>query len=193
MVQERCQWRVDQAEWGEKVSDLDVIVVVIEGGRILLTKREDAEIWCLPGGSVEAGESLARAAVREVREETGLEIVLTHLVGVYSRPGYDNHQIAFAARVVGGTPRPQVGEVIDLGYFDFEELPSLLPWHRQPIRDANAGVGGSAAWTLDFLNPFPGLSRSEVYALRDQSGLGRAEFFTKHIDNPGLNGDRREV
>jgi ADP-ribose pyrophosphatase YjhB (NUDIX family) len=55
--------------------------------RVLLTRREDFDMWCLPGGGVEVGETLAQAARREAQEETGLQVALTRLVGVYSRPG----------------------------------------------------------------------------------------------------------
>ena len=62
-------------------------VAVIQDGKILLTKREDFEVWCLPSGGVEDGESLAEAAIRETKEETGVDVELTRLVGVYSRLG----------------------------------------------------------------------------------------------------------
>ncbi len=62
---------------------LGVTVAVIDEDRILLTKREDFEVWCLPGGGVDPGESVAQAAIREAREETGLEVQLTRLVGIY--------------------------------------------------------------------------------------------------------------
>lgn len=174
------------------MTELSVLVLVIEDGRILLTKREDFEIWCLPGGSVEVGESVAAAAIREVREETGLEIALQRLVGIYSRPNWNSHTVAFAARRVSGTPRPQASEVLDLGFFDPDDLPILVPWHPQPIRDGLDGVGGSATWTLDLAQPFPGMSRSAIYALRDQSGLPRAEFVAKFW-RLGPKGERREV
>ena len=58
---------------------------VIDDGKILLTKREDFEVWCLPGGAVEDGESTAQAAVRETLEETGLHIELSYLIGLYHR------------------------------------------------------------------------------------------------------------
>jgi ADP-ribose pyrophosphatase YjhB (NUDIX family) len=175
--------------------DLGVTVVVSDGERILLTKREDAEMWCLPGGGVDPGESVAQAAMREAREETGLDVELTSVLGVYSRPRMNTHQIAFAARVAGGSLRPQDGEVVDLGFFAPDELPEpLVPWHRQMIRDALAGVGGSSAWSLDYDSTFgPGISRQEVYALRDRSGLSRAEFFARHFTHLGPSGERREV
>ena len=65
-----------------------VNIAILKDGKILLTKREDFEVWCLPGGIVEPGESVVEAAVREAREETGLEVGLTRLVEIYSRPNW---------------------------------------------------------------------------------------------------------
>lgn len=65
---------------------LGVNVAIVSEGRVLLTRREDFDVWCLPGGQVDAGESLAEAARREVREETGLEVRIERLVGMYSGP-----------------------------------------------------------------------------------------------------------
>jgi len=165
---------------------LGVNIAITQDGQILLTQREDFEVWCLPGGEVDAGETIAQAAVREALEETGLEVQLTRLVGLYSRPRNDNfagHIALFAANPVGGTLRPQLGEVIGLDYFSPEELPDeLIPWHRQRIRDAFAGLGGSVVWAqsshwgLD-----PALTRQEVYDLRDRSGLSRADFFRRFM------------
>jgi 8-oxo-dGTP pyrophosphatase MutT (NUDIX family) len=57
------------------MSNLGVNVAVIQDGKILLTQREDFETWILPSGGVEEGESLAQAAIRETKEEAGLDNV----------------------------------------------------------------------------------------------------------------------
>jgi ADP-ribose pyrophosphatase YjhB (NUDIX family) len=56
--------------------------------RLLLQQRSDGGQWGLPGGSVEIGESVSDAVVREVREETGLTVTPRRLVGVYSDPAF---------------------------------------------------------------------------------------------------------
>jgi ADP-ribose pyrophosphatase YjhB (NUDIX family) len=87
-------------------------VVVDDGGRILLHRRQDNGMWALPGGKMELGESLAGCAVREVKEETGLDVEVVGLVGTYTDPKhvfeYDDGEvrqefsICLWARVVGG-------------------------------------------------------------------------------------------
>lgn len=175
--------------------NIGVAVAVLRDGLVLLTKREDAEMWCLPGGAVDDGESLAHAAVREVREETGLEVRLTRLVGIYSRPAWSNHVPVFAAEPIGGSLAPHPGEVVDIGFFGRNELPEpLLWWWGRPIAEAFEGVGGSGVWALDTPRQFPSeLSRADVYALRDHSGLTRAEFAQKHFNVRGPCGERFEL
>ena len=166
---------------------LGACVAVIEAGHILLTQREDFEAWCLPGGHVENGESAAQAAVREVREETGLEVELTSLVGIYFRSaGWvegSMHVISFAARPVGGTLHPQPGEVLEARYFHADTLPKPLFWgQRQRIRDALSGVAGSRVWSQYRPWPFAaGLKRQDIYSLRDQSGLSRQAYYMQHF------------
>ena len=162
-----------------------VIVAVIDDGKILLTRREDFEVWCLPGGSVEDGESLAEAALREAKEETGVDVKLTRLVGVYSRLGGKNdiHAILFVARPIGGRLKTQPGETIEVAYFPFDGLPQeLLFGHRKRIADAiNNASGVVMRQELNIPNE-GGLSREELYALRDRSGLSRQEFYLQMID-----------
>ena len=60
---------------------IGVNIGIIQDNKLLLTQREDFEVRCLSGGEVEPGETLARAAVREAREETGPEVVSDRLMG----------------------------------------------------------------------------------------------------------------
>jgi ADP-ribose pyrophosphatase YjhB (NUDIX family) len=162
---------------------LGATIAIFQAGRILLTKREDFEVWCLPGGAVDDGESLAQAAIREAREETGLEVELTGLVGIYSRLNwYSMHLVLFAARPVGGALRPDPHEVVEIGFFEQHAIPEpLLMTHRQKIADAFAGVQGSA-WSHEFVWPFDvAISRKELYALRDRSGLSRQQFYVQQV------------
>jgi ADP-ribose pyrophosphatase YjhB (NUDIX family) len=172
---------------------IGVNISIIQNGKILLTKREDYEIWCLPGGAVDEGESIAQAAIREAREETGLEVKLTRLIGVYSRPGWPGgaHIISFAAEPVGGEFEADPSEVIDMGYFAPDEIPDdLLSWHVQRIADAFDGVYG-VAWSQVSDFPFnPEITRAEIYRLRDESGLPRREFYFETL---GKMGDARET
>jgi 8-oxo-dGTP pyrophosphatase MutT (NUDIX family) len=62
-------------------------IVVDELGSILLHRRSDNELWSIPGGAMEVGESIGQTVVREVREETGFDVTPHSIVGVYSDPG----------------------------------------------------------------------------------------------------------
>lgn len=92
------------------------VVVRDESGRVLLIQRSDNGLWALPGGAQDIGESVSQAAVREVAEETGIQVTLTGISGIYSDPGhviaYDDGEvrqefsICFRGRPVGGEVRP---------------------------------------------------------------------------------------
>lgn len=175
-----------------------VNVAVIQAGQILLIKREDFEVWCLPGGHIDPGESVAQAAIRETLEETGLEVKLTRLVGVYSVQGgraEGNHVVLFRAEPVGGVLQPEAGEVVEVGYYQPDQLPTpLVWWHRQRILDALKGVGGGVAWSQKLGWPFaPEVTRETVYRLRDQSNLSRQEFYLKYFDQNGAGDQILEV
>lgn len=165
---------------------LAVIVAIIEDGKVLLTKREDFEVWCLPGGSVEDGESLAEAGMREAKEETGLDVELTRLVGVYSRLGggmVDVHAVLYAAKPVGGELRTQPNETIEVAFFPFDRLPNeLLFGHKRRIRDAVGGASGVSVRQQINLPDKTKYTRKEIYALRDQSGMSRQEFYFQRFE-----------
>lgn len=113
-------------------------VVTDDRSRILLQRRRDNDLWALPGGGMEMGESLPEAAVREVREETGLDVEITGLVGTYTDPrhiiAYSDGEVrrqfnvCFRARVVGGAPAVS-DESRELRFVEPGEL-AVLPMHR---------------------------------------------------------------
>ena|SRR5690349_10938408 len=117
-----------------------------EQGRIFLTRRADNGQWCLPGGGMESGESVAEACEREVWEETGLRVRVTRLVGVYSHPDQlvvypdDNkaHIVAlhFEAEILSGEPGLS-NETTEFGYFTLPEVEGLefLGRHKERIFD----------------------------------------------------------
>jgi ADP-ribose pyrophosphatase YjhB (NUDIX family) len=162
-----------------------VNVVVIHEGKVLLTKRDDFEVWCLPSGGVEDGESLAEAAIRETKEGTGVDVELTRLVGVYSRLGGlpDVHAVLYEAKPIGGKLRLQPGETIDVKYFDPDEIPNEMAFaHKKRIADVFNGKSGmSVKQEIKTIGQVIA-DRDELYALRDQSGLSRQQFYLERIE-----------
>lgn len=170
---------------------LAVIVAVIDEGRILLTKREDFEVWCLPGGGVEDGESLAEGALREAKEETGLDVELTSLVGVYSRLGggmHDVHAVLYAAKPIGGELRTQPHETIEVAYFPFDQLPrEMLFGHKKRVQDAIGSLRGlSVRQEIKIQDPRM-YTRREIYEARDRSDLTRQQFYLQRLEEAEIN------
>jgi ADP-ribose pyrophosphatase YjhB (NUDIX family) len=160
--------------------ELGAMVVVQHGQTVLLTQREDFAVWCLPGGAVDPREAPDVAAVREVREETGLEVHLTRLVAVIARPqaGLDGRMtLVFAGTPVGGALAPDPCEVIDLGFFAHDALPApLMAEHAQMVAEAMRGASGQVWLSSRRIPPeFP--DRAALYRWRDQSGLSRQEAY----------------
>ena len=93
------------------------VVVVNDDGEILLIRRSDNGNWALPGGGMDLGESLPTTGVRETAEETGIDVLITGLVGIYTDPRHvilytsnnearQEFSVVFTGRPVGGTPTP---------------------------------------------------------------------------------------
>ncbi|HEY6740397.1 MAG TPA: NUDIX domain-containing protein [Actinopolymorphaceae bacterium] len=103
-------------------------------GRILMIRREDNGLYSVPGGAQDLGETIGRAVVREVREETGIEVEPTGIVGVYSDPRHviaytdgevrQEFSICFHARPTGGAPRTS-RESTEVLWVCPESLPAL--------------------------------------------------------------------
>ena len=79
-----------------------VSAVIFDRERVLLAHRRDIDWWNLPGGGMELGETVDEALHREVREETGLEVEIEQLIGVYSKPQKQEVVLAFRCRIMGG-------------------------------------------------------------------------------------------
>lgn len=91
------------------------VVVTDQTGRILLIHRTDNDNWALPGGAIDLGESMTQAAVRETKEETGIDCQVTGIVGIYTDPQHlirytsneevrQEFSIVLTARPTGGEP-----------------------------------------------------------------------------------------
>ncbi len=109
-------------------------VVVDDEGRLLMAKRTDNELWTIPGGGMKPGETIADAAVREVKEETGIDVEVVTLVGIYTNPQHvveysdgevrQQFSVCFACRPVGGTPTTS-DETSEVGYFTPDEIEGM--------------------------------------------------------------------
>lgn len=116
--------------------------------RLLLQKRTDCGEWGFLGGMVEYGESVEEAAVREIKEESGLDVQITSLFGVYSKyfAEYTNGDKAqtivhiFKAEITGGQLIDKNNETAELKYFKSDEIPPLFcKQHRDILNDILAG------------------------------------------------------
>jgi 8-oxo-dGTP pyrophosphatase MutT (NUDIX family) len=117
-------------------SIVPAVTAVVEDneGRVLLIHRVDNDRWALPGGQVELGERVAETVIREVREETGIEVEVLALTGVYSDPkhviAYDDGEVrqqfalSFRARPVGGHLCSS-DETSEVRWLDADELDRL--------------------------------------------------------------------
>lgn len=166
---------------------LAVNVAVIHENKILLTQREDFETWILPSGGVEDSESIAQAAIRETKEETGLDVELTRLVGIYSRLGNmpPVHAVLFVAKPIGGEIKCQEGETIAVEWFAFDQIPSpLSAGQEKKIKDAIVGKSGLSVIQEITVPTLPEkLTRKELIELRDRSGLPRQEFYIQLVES----------
>ncbi|MGH2459553.1 MAG: methyltransferase domain-containing protein [Chloroflexota bacterium] len=124
-----------------------IAVVVDSAGRVLMSERADGRGWNLPAGFVDASEGPDEAVVRETREETGLEVEIDRLVGVYTWDRIHRHQgvdrclvtTASLCHVVGGALVP-TKEALQHGWFDPSDPPTPMAsrYHLAILRDALA-------------------------------------------------------
>lgn len=108
------------------------VVVVNDEDRILMIRRSDNDNWAVPGGGMDLGESIAEAAMREVKEETGIDIEVTGLVGIYTNPRHvieytsdgevrQEFSVVFTAKPVRGELTPS-SESLEVRWVDPADL-----------------------------------------------------------------------
>jgi 8-oxo-dGTP pyrophosphatase MutT (NUDIX family) len=110
------------------------VYVENDEGRVLLILRTDNGLWAMPGGGMDIGETVLECAFRETREETGVEVVITSLVGIFTNPAHvvaypdgevrQQFSICLRARPIGGTPHTS-DESRDVRWVPCDELDQL--------------------------------------------------------------------
>ena len=123
-------------------------IIFDNAGRLLLQKRCDCNQWGFLGGMVEFGESVEETAVREVKEESGLDVKVNSLYGVYSKyfAEFTNGDKAqpivhlFKAEIIGGEIIKENDETIELKFFELNDIPPLFcKQHQDALDDIIAG------------------------------------------------------
>ncbi|NYF26139.1 NUDIX domain-containing protein [Sporosarcina sp. JAI121] len=126
------------------------VIILNEEKQVLLQKRSDVGLWGIPSGHIEIGETVSEAAIREVKEETNLDIRIKKLIGVYSDPNsqvfaYPNGNVVhfittcFLAEITGGELRCNSSESLEIKFFEQQNLPQdLLKMHPLWLNDALA-------------------------------------------------------
>lgn len=128
-----------------------VAIVQDDQGRVLMIHKTDNDLWALPGGGHEPGESIVDTVLREVREETGYEVQVETITGTYTNPrhvmAYDDGEvrqqfsIAFRARLVGGSPHTS-SESREVAWLTPDEIAqlSMHPSMRMRVEHALRGA-----------------------------------------------------
>ncbi len=126
---------------------LTVDALIIYEEKIVLIRRKNPpfkDLYALPGGFVEVGETVEQAAMREAKEETGLDIRLIKLLGVYSDPSRDprGHTVSVCYLAVGSGNLKAGSDAKDTGLFSPNEMPKLAFDHNKIIENATSDVDG---------------------------------------------------
>jgi len=119
------------AQPGYATPKIDVRGAVIRDGKILLVQERLDKRWCMPGGWADVGELPSQSIIREIREESGFEVVPRKCIGVYDAnrgPSplefYHAYKIVFLCEIIGGQARPSE-ETLAVDFFSFDDLPPL--------------------------------------------------------------------
>ena len=113
------------------------VIIEMEGGVVLVERKFEPLGWAIPGGFVEWGETLETAAIREAKEETGLDVRLTALLHVYSDPARDPHRHTMTVVYIATADGEPVGgdDAAEAHYFPLDALPSPIVFDHAAIID----------------------------------------------------------
>ena len=126
---------------------LTVDAIIIYQGKLVLIKRNNQpyqDMFALPGGFVEVGETVEAGAVRESKEETGLDVSLLKLLGVYSDPSRDprGHTVSVCFLAMGSGNLKAGSDAKETGLFGIDEIPELAFDHNKIIEDSRSDING---------------------------------------------------
>lgn len=126
------------------VPTVDILIFDPAHGVVLVERKNPPFGWALPGGFVDYGESCETAAVREAKEETGLDVVLERILGVYSDPDRDPRQhtmsVAYVARAADISQLKAGDDAKSCSFYRPGELPELAFDHARILDDYLKGV-----------------------------------------------------
>jgi 8-oxo-dGTP diphosphatase len=129
------------------------IIIEVQGGIVLIERKNPPHGWALPGGFVDYGERLEDAAVREAREETSLDVTNLRLLGCYSDPGRDErmHTISTVYIADGCGQLQAADDAADAGIFQLENLPEPLCFDHAAILKDYAALRRAGSNLSNFL------------------------------------------
>ncbi len=139
-------------------------IVTDDQGRVLMQRRSDSGNWALPGGTMDIGETLQQCPVREVKEETGPDIAITGLLGIYTDPPHEiadaevrqECNVTYLGRIVGATIAV-TDESTDVRFIDQDEL--------NEVPDAGERAAAAAPFRVGARPALPGLEDMSVFAI----------------------------
>lgn len=110
--------------------------IVLNEKKELLLIKGPRRGWEMPGGQVEVGESIQAAAVRETKEESGIEVEIVRFCGIYQNLTSSICNTLFLAKPIGGIPTTS-SESLEVGFFPLEEALEMVTWKnfRERIED----------------------------------------------------------